>query len=57
MLLQNLEQSLRNVPDMKKDPKRANKIGHYPKLEERQGKANMPGHVRASTPIGIHLKR
>ena len=29
-------------------PKRANKIGHYRKLEEKQGKANMPGHVRAS---------
>jgi len=29
-------------------PKRANKIGHYQRLEERQGKANMPGHVRAS---------
>lgn len=32
----------------KGSPKRANKIGHYQKLEERQGKANMPGHVRAS---------
>jgi len=29
-------------------PKRANKIGHYQRLEEKQGKANMPGHVRAS---------
>ena len=29
-------------------PKRANKVGHYQRLEERQGKANMPGHVRAS---------
>ena len=29
-------------------PKRANKIGHYRRLEEKQGKANMPGHVRAS---------
>ena len=28
--------------------KRANKIGHYQRLEEKQGKANMPGHVRAS---------
>ena len=32
----------------KGSPKRANKIGHYQRLEERQGKANMPGHVRAS---------
>ena len=29
-------------------PKRANKIGHYQRLEEKLGKANMPGHVRAS---------
>ena len=29
-------------------PKRANKVGHYQRLEEKQGKANMPGHVRAS---------
>jgi DNA polymerase elongation subunit (family B) len=29
-------------------PKRANKVGHYKRLEEKQGKANMPGHVRAS---------
>ena len=27
---------------MKKDPKRANKIGHYQRLEQKQGKANMP---------------
>ena len=32
----------------KGSPKRANKIGHYQRLEEKQGKANMPGHVRAS---------
>jgi DNA polymerase elongation subunit (family B) len=32
----------------KGSPKRANKIGHYQKLEQKQGKANMPGHVRAS---------
>ena len=32
----------------KGSPKRANKISHYRKLEEKQGKANMPGHVRAS---------
>ena len=25
--------------------KRANKVGHYRRLEEKQGKANMPGHV------------
>ena len=32
----------------KGSPKRANKVGHYQRLEEKQGKANMPGHVRAS---------
>jgi len=32
----------------KGSPKRANKIGHYGRLEQKQGKANMPGHVRAS---------
>lgn len=29
-------------------PKRANKVGHYQRLEQKQGKANMPGHVRAA---------
>ena len=32
----------------KGSPKRANKVGHYQRLEEKQGKANMSGHVRAS---------
>lgn len=32
----------------KGSPKRANKVGHYRRLEEKSGKANMPGHVRAS---------
>ncbi len=32
----------------KGSPKRANKVGHYQRLEEKMGKANMPGHVRAS---------
>ena len=32
----------------KGSPKRANKIGEYRRKEEKQGKANMPGHVRAS---------
>ena len=32
----------------KGSPKRANKIGHFRKLEEGAGKANLPGHVRAS---------
>jgi hypothetical protein len=32
----------------KGSPKRANKVGHYQRLEEKQGRANMPGHVRAS---------
>ena len=39
----------KNRPGFEKgSPKRANKIGHYQRLEEKQGKANMPGHVRAS---------
>jgi len=29
-------------------PKRANNVAHYKELEERLGKANMPGHIRAS---------
>jgi len=38
-----------NRPGYEKgSPKRANKVGHYKRLEEKQGKANMPGHVRAS---------
>jgi len=38
-----------NMPGWEKgSPKRANKIGHYKKEEQRKGKANMPGHVRAS---------
>jgi DNA polymerase elongation subunit (family B) len=32
----------------KGSPKRANKIGYYQKEEQKKGKANMPGHVRAS---------
>jgi DNA polymerase elongation subunit (family B) len=32
----------------KGSPKRANNITQYAKKEEREGKANMPGHVRAS---------
>jgi DNA polymerase elongation subunit (family B) len=32
----------------KGSPKRANNITEYQNKEERQGKANMPGHVRAS---------
>ena len=32
----------------KGSPKRANNITEYQKKEEKQGKANMPGHVRAS---------
>jgi len=32
----------------KGSPKRANNITSYAKKEEREGKANMPGHVRAS---------
>jgi len=32
----------------KGSPKRANKVTEYRKKEEKQGKANMPGHVRAS---------
>jgi DNA polymerase elongation subunit (family B) len=29
-------------------PKRANKVNYYRTLQEKQGKANMPGHVRAA---------
>jgi len=32
----------------KGSPKRANNISHFRRLEEKQGKARMPGHVRAS---------
>ena len=32
----------------KGSPKRANKVGEYRRKEEKEGKANMPGHVRAS---------
>lgn len=32
----------------KGSPKRANKIAYYQREEEKKGKANMPGHVRAS---------
>ena len=32
----------------KGSPKRANNVTKYTELEEKQGKANMPGHVRAS---------
>jgi DNA polymerase elongation subunit (family B) len=39
----------KNRPGWEKgSPKRANKIGHYQRLEESKGKANLPGHVRAS---------
>lgn len=42
-------QEFKQMPGWEKgSPKRANKIGHYRKEEERKGKANMPGHVRAS---------
>ena len=42
-------QEFSNRPGWEKgSPKRANKVGHYRRLEEKQGKANMPGHVRAS---------
>ena len=38
-----------NMPAWEKgSPKRANKIQHYQRLEQKQGKANMPGHVRAA---------
>jgi len=42
-------QEFKQMPGWEKgSPKRANKIGHYQKEEQRKGKANMPGHVRAS---------
>ena len=60
LLTQPQEEVLERITEFRKDfndcvqgwekgsPKRANKIGHYQRLEEKQGKANMPGHVRAS---------
>ena len=45
----NFRRTFKERPGFEKgSPKRANKIGHYQRLEEKQGKANMPGHVRAS---------
>lgn len=42
-------QEFKQMPGWEKgSPKRANKIGYYQKEEQRKGKANMPGHVRAS---------
>lgn len=42
-------QEFKQMPGWDKgSPKRANKIGYYQKLEEKKGKANMPGHVRAA---------
>jgi DNA polymerase elongation subunit (family B) len=42
-------QEFKSRPGFEKgSPKRANNIGHYQRLEQKQGKANMPGHVRAS---------
>lgn len=39
----------KNMPPWEKGtPKRANKVGYYRRLEEKHGKANMPGHVRAA---------
>jgi DNA polymerase elongation subunit (family B) len=45
----NFRREFKERPGFEKgSPKRANKVGHYQRLEEKQGKANMPGHVRAS---------
>ena len=42
-------QEFKKLPGWQKaSPKRANNIGEYAKKEARLGKANMPGHVRAS---------
>ena len=42
-------QEFKQMPGWEKgSPKRANKVGFYRKEEERKGKANMPGHVRAA---------
>ena len=47
--ISNFRREFKNRPGFEKgSPKRANKIQHYQRLEEKQGKANMPGHVRAS---------
>jgi DNA polymerase elongation subunit (family B) len=42
-------QAFKDRPGYEKgSPKRANNIQHYQRLEQKQGKANMPGHVRAA---------
>lgn len=42
-------QQFKDRPGWEKgSPKRANRIAHYQALEEKKGKANLPGHVRAS---------
>lgn len=42
-------QEFKSRPGWEKgSPKRANKIAYYHSLEEKKGKANLPGHVRAS---------
>ena len=47
--ISNFRREFKERPGFEKgSPKRANKIQHYQRLEEKQGKANMPGHVRAS---------
>jgi DNA polymerase elongation subunit (family B) len=41
--------TFKNLPSWEKGtPKRVNKLTYYGDLEKRQGRANMPGHVRAA---------
>jgi len=41
--------TFKNLPSWEKGtPKRVNKLTYYGALEKKQGKANMPGHVRAA---------
>jgi DNA polymerase elongation subunit (family B) len=41
--------TFKNLPSWEKGtPKRVNKLTYYGDLEKKQGKANMPGHVRAA---------
>lgn len=47
--ISNFRKDFKSKPGWEKgSPKRANKIGHFRRLEEKMGKANLPGHVRAS---------
>ena len=47
--ISNFKQQFRQLPPWQKgSPKRVNNLTHYRNLESKKGKANLPGHVRAS---------